>query len=211
MSSSIKSRFDSLTPRQKQVCLQVVQGKLSKQIAAELGTSINTIKKHRIAILEKMRADSLVSLVRMMDRLELADADSHAAPEPPAKRSGPLKCLVVEDHRELRSAMVEALSNQGLDVISLPDGEAIESVLESCEMDIVLLDILLGHNKKDGLLIAEMVREKYDCGIIMTTAVTEQSKQLQALLNSADAYLTKPFDFDILHAVIQSVARRLGA
>lgn len=106
--------------------------------------------------------------------------------------------------------MVEALSNQGLDVISLPDGEAIESVLESSEIDIVLLDILLGQNKKDGLLLAEMVREKYDCGIIMTTAVTEQSKQLQALLNSADAYLTKPIDFDMLHAVIQSVARRLG-
>ena len=211
MTSSLKSRFESLTPRQKEVCQQVVQGKLSKQIAADLGTSINTIKKHRIAILEKMQADSLVSLVRMMDRLDLAQTEFDEVPHASEKRTEPLRCLVVEDQPELRSAMIEALSKQGLDVISLPDGEAIELVLEKTHIDVVLLDILLGQDKTDGLSIAQTVREKYACGIIITTAIAEQSKQLEALLESADAYLTKPIDFDMLHAVIQSVARRINA
>lgn len=209
MSRFIQSRYASLTPRQKEVCKHVVQGKRSKQIAADLGISVNTIKKHRIAILEQMKADSLIGLVRMMDCID----EVQSGPDSPAgidrKRSGPLRCLIVEDEPALRSAMFDALGNQGLDVISLPDGEAIESVLDACEIDIIVLDILLGQDKADGLDIAKIVRDNYGCGIIITTALADQSKQLEALSESADAYLIKPIDFDMLYAVIQSVARRL--
>jgi FixJ family two-component response regulator len=65
----LRSRFASLTPREKAVMIQVVAGLLNKQIASELGTSETTVKIHRHQVMEKMGATSLPELVRMADRL----------------------------------------------------------------------------------------------------------------------------------------------
>jgi RNA polymerase sigma factor (sigma-70 family) len=65
----LRSRLDSLTPRERQVMGLVVAGLLNKQIAGELGTSETTIKIHRHQVMEKMSAGSLAELVRMADRL----------------------------------------------------------------------------------------------------------------------------------------------
>jgi RNA polymerase sigma factor (sigma-70 family) len=65
----LRSRFASLTPREREVMARVVAGLLNKQIGAELGTSENTVKIHRHQVMEKMGAGSLPELVRMADRL----------------------------------------------------------------------------------------------------------------------------------------------
>ena len=65
----LRSRLDSLTPREREVMGLVVAGLLNKQIAGELGTSETTIKIHRHQVMEKMSAGSLAELVRMADRL----------------------------------------------------------------------------------------------------------------------------------------------
>ena len=65
----LRSRFASLTPREREVMTRVVTGLLNKQIAAELGTSETTVKIHRHQVMEKMGAASLPELVRMADRL----------------------------------------------------------------------------------------------------------------------------------------------
>jgi FixJ family two-component response regulator len=65
----LRSRLDSLTPREQQVMGLVVAGLLNKQIAGELGTSETTIKIHRRQVMEKMGAGSLAELVRMAERL----------------------------------------------------------------------------------------------------------------------------------------------
>ena len=62
-------RYESLTPREREVMQRVVSGLLNKQVAAELGTSEITIKVHRGQVMQKMQADSLVDLVRMYDKL----------------------------------------------------------------------------------------------------------------------------------------------
>jgi FixJ family two-component response regulator len=67
----LRSRFDSLTPRERQVMALVVSGLLNKQIAAELGISEITVKIHRAQVMQKMEADSLAHLVRMAGRLDL--------------------------------------------------------------------------------------------------------------------------------------------
>jgi len=65
----LRSRLESLTPRERAVMTRVVGGLLNKQIAAELGTSEATVKMHRHQVMEKMGASSLPELVRMADRL----------------------------------------------------------------------------------------------------------------------------------------------
>lgn len=70
--ADLHERYDSLTPREREVMGLVVAGLLNKQIAGELGTSETTVKIHRHQVMEKMDADSLADLVRMADKLGLS-------------------------------------------------------------------------------------------------------------------------------------------
>jgi FixJ family two-component response regulator len=64
-----RARVDTLTPREREVFVRVVGGKMNKQIAQELGTTVRTIKAHRQRVMEKLEAASLVELVSMAERL----------------------------------------------------------------------------------------------------------------------------------------------
>jgi len=68
--AQVEHRFQQLTPRERQVMAAVVEGRLNKQIAADLGLSHKTIEVHRAHVMEKMTAKSLAGLVRMAVVLE---------------------------------------------------------------------------------------------------------------------------------------------
>ena len=67
--TTLRTSFDSLTPREREVMASVVTGRLNKQIAADLGVSEVTVKVHRGQVMQKMRAKSLTELARMADKL----------------------------------------------------------------------------------------------------------------------------------------------
>ena len=69
--AAIRQRFDTLTPRERDVLGLVVQGRLNKQIAGDLGISEKTVKFHRGRVMEKTQAGSVAELVRQSDRLGL--------------------------------------------------------------------------------------------------------------------------------------------
>ncbi|MGA8731687.1 MAG: response regulator [Terracidiphilus sp.] len=66
----LQRRFDSLTPRERDVISMVVSGMLNKQIADRLGTAESTVKVQRSRALEKMHAESVVDMVRMIEKLK---------------------------------------------------------------------------------------------------------------------------------------------
>jgi RNA polymerase sigma factor (sigma-70 family) len=68
--TELQQRFESLTPRELEVISMVVSGMINKQIAGQLGTAENTVKVQRSRAMEKMHAQSLADLIRMIEKLK---------------------------------------------------------------------------------------------------------------------------------------------
>lgn len=68
-----RSRIARLSPREQDVMVRVVRGRLNKQIAAELGISEQTVKQHRGRVMQKLEADSVADLVRLCETSGVCD------------------------------------------------------------------------------------------------------------------------------------------
>src|SRR5213079_3628560 len=70
--AELRSRFDTLTARERQVLGLVVAGRLNKQIAGDLGVSEMTVKMHRRQVMRKMQATGVAQLVRLADQIGIS-------------------------------------------------------------------------------------------------------------------------------------------
>lgn len=73
--ATIRERFEGLTSREREIIVQVVRGRLSKQIASDIGIAEATVKVHRSRLMRKMKARSLPELSRMVEKLKLLSED----------------------------------------------------------------------------------------------------------------------------------------
>jgi RNA polymerase sigma factor (sigma-70 family) len=69
--ADLKERFASLSPREREIVIQVARGRLSKQIAHDIGIAEGTVKVHRSRAMQKLKASSLPELGQMADKLQL--------------------------------------------------------------------------------------------------------------------------------------------
>jgi FixJ family two-component response regulator len=69
--AALRERFGSLSPREREIVIQVARGRLNKQIAGDIGIAEGTVKVHRSRAMQKMKARSLPELGRMADKLKL--------------------------------------------------------------------------------------------------------------------------------------------
>jgi FixJ family two-component response regulator len=72
--ADLQSRFASLTPRERQIMALLADGRMTKQIAGEIGISAMTVRIHRNQVISKMGARSSADLVRMADKLDLSSS-----------------------------------------------------------------------------------------------------------------------------------------
>jgi FixJ family two-component response regulator len=76
--AALRERYGSLSPREREIMVHVARGRLSKQIAGDIGIAEATVKVHRSRLMRKMKAGSLPALGRMADKLKLVpDEQSH--------------------------------------------------------------------------------------------------------------------------------------
>ena len=68
---ALRVRLEVLTPRERAILIQVVRGRLNKQIAGDMGITETTVKVHRSNMMRKIKASSVAELCRMVDRLKL--------------------------------------------------------------------------------------------------------------------------------------------
>lgn len=112
--AAIGGRYETLTPREHEVCDRVVAGRLNKQIAAELGMCEQTVKVHRSRVMRKMHADSLADLVRSIDLF-------HRLSRRPKLTDSPVPMTAVVDGAHHSAPMYPAFSQHGVRQVARAD------------------------------------------------------------------------------------------
>lgn len=116
------------------------------------------------------------------------------------------KILVVDDETNFRRVIAIRLKAKGYSVIEAEDGKHGLEKIKNENPDLIILDLLMPNI--NGFELCKMLQsdEKYkSIPIIVVSALSKKNEEEWALNNGADAFFTKPFDWDILHGKIQDL------
>ena len=114
--------------------------------------------------------------------------------------------LIVEDDLEIRRSLALSLAECGFVISCAASASAMETIMQTVKVDLVLLDIMLPG--EDGVSICRRIRTSSSIPIIMLTALTEEIERVVGLEVGADDYVGKPFSTRELIARIRALLRR---
>jgi len=114
------------------------------------------------------------------------------------------KILIVEDEKPINNLIKKNLELVGHTCVAVFDGEAVFDAVESCDFDLILLDVMLP--KLDGFQVIQQL--ELDVPVIFLTARGAVHDRVKGLKLGADDYLLKPFDMMELQARVETVLRR---
>lgn len=113
--------------------------------------------------------------------------------------------LIVEDHGDLRDFLSQRLSAE-YNIVTANDGaEGIQKIFDEMP-DVIVSDVMMP--KKDGIALTKSLKDDVrtrHIPIILLTAKTTEENKMQGITAHADAYITKPFNIDILEGTINSL------
>ena len=116
------------------------------------------------------------------------------------------KIFIVEDDRTLVTLLEKRLHKFGFDTFAVSRFDTVIEDFEAFQPHLVLLDVNLP--RYDGYYWCRQIRNRSTCPIVFISARESKMDQVMALENGADDYLTKPFDYDIVIAKVNSHLRR---
>src|SRR5512140_69408 len=116
------------------------------------------------------------------------------------------RILIVDDDADIRSLLADYLGEQGWHISTAPDGAAMQQVLDTTPIDLIVLDLTLPGS--DGLTLCRNLRTRSTIPVIMLTARSAPLDRILGLEMGADDYLCKPFEPRELLVRIRNVLRR---
>ena len=118
-----------------------------------------------------------------------------------------MRILVVEDEKHLNRIISEAVEDEGYSVDSCYNGLEALKYLECADYDVIILDIMMP--KMNGLELVRRLRDRGDSTpVLFLTARDAVADRVEGLESGGDYYLTKPFDFQELMAVVRVMTRK---
>jgi len=113
--------------------------------------------------------------------------------------------LVVDDDQEILRMLNRILELEGYDVALAANGRTALALVEECEPDLVILDIIMP--ELDGFQVLDLIRQRSDIPVIMLTVRCEETTLHNALILGADDYMSKPFRISELLTCIRAKLR----
>lgn len=118
----------------------------------------------------------------------------------------PPHILIVDDHREIRDALVKYLGKNGMRATAATDAVAMDAAMKGGRFDLIVLDVMMPG--EDGLSVCRRLRAQGSIPILMLTALGDETDRIVGLEVGADDYLPKPFNPRELLARIKAILRR---
>ncbi|MEZ4860661.1 MAG: response regulator transcription factor [Caldilineaceae bacterium] len=116
--------------------------------------------------------------------------------------------LLADDDEMIVDVLKDQLEREGFHVLVACDGEAALTMALSCDLDLILLDVMMP--KRQGWEVCREIRRHQTTPILMLTARGEEIDRVLGLELGADDYIVKPFSFRELHARIRANLRRVS-
>jgi DNA-binding response OmpR family regulator len=116
--------------------------------------------------------------------------------------------IAVDDEESILKLLSVNLRADGYEVVTASNGEEALKLMDECEPDLIILDIMLPG--LDGFQVLDLIRQRSQVPVIMLTARAEEAALRDSLLLGADDYMQKPFSLLELAARIKAKRRRAG-